>query len=508
MILKKLLSVIIAVVIVFTPLSVCMTQAADNQCPYIFVHGFMASDIITDADDPDSEVLWPPSTDKILSVVKEHIGDVMSFLVTKDYDKLGDDIIDPVNSFLKRANLDENGEATDGSGVYFVYPEASEINKNSKLNFRYDWRVDPLETASDLNDFINYVLEASGSDKVVIECHSYGGIIVNTYSRLYGSSKLKSVCYNTTAIYGETYTGEMISGQLVISADSLTAYLKQLMGEKEYSKLVNGILDILYSAGITDEISELGNSIIEHIGDRAIRQILMPMFAHWLSIWAMIPDKYIDSSIDFVFNKLYKDDGVDHSQLRAKIDGYNTKIRPYKTQTLKQQNETVNVYVISRYGFTSVPLTPSWKKMSDTVVDTEYSSFGASCSDYDGSFSDEFIRQHSEDPMMNKDGTVYAGTCLFPEQTWFVRGLLHSQGCDTLNDFVMDLLYYDGQANVNTFENFPRFLKYTSSDGSMTADINGTVKEKQTFFDKVFAFFLKARRFITDSLNKIFSFVD
>ena len=463
----------------------------------------MAKDIIADKSDKDSDTLWPPSSDKILDLVKAHIDDLLIFLVTKDYDRLADAILDEVGDLLSAANLDTEGEPVGNSGVYFAYPPASSITATSTLDFNYDWRVDPIETAENLSDFIDYVLDASGCSQVMIECHSYGGIIVNTYTRMHGSDKIKSVCYNTTAIYGEKYTGEMMSGEIVTSGPAIAGYLKELLGENEYSKLINGLLDIFSATGLVDDIADLGNGLVEQVGERAIRDVLLPMFGGWLSIWAMIPDGYVDSATAFVFDTLYKDDGIDHSALKSKIDRYNTEIRPYKTQTLVEQNEEVNLYVISRYGFTSVPLTPSWRDMSDTVVDTKSSSFGASCSDYNGSFSDKFIEEHKDDEYMNADATVYAATCLFPGQTWFIRDLQHAKSPDGLEEMTYELLCYDGQADTHTFEQYPRFLKYIPDDESVVADTTGTETEAETIIDKIFKFFLKLRAAFTQVIKKL-----
>ncbi|MBR6005516.1 MAG: hypothetical protein IK063_04735, partial [Clostridia bacterium] len=66
------------------------------------------------------------------------------------------------------------GEVQDNSGTIFKYPARDKIKKDSYLIYEYDWRLDPVELAAQLNDFINYFLDCSGSDEVVLECHSYG----------------------------------------------------------------------------------------------------------------------------------------------------------------------------------------------------------------------------------------------------------------------------------------------------------------------------------------------
>ena len=500
---KKIVSLLICAVIVFTAFASTAAEAYTPSCPFIYVHGFMGKDLYTDKNDKNSEPVWPPSSDKILDLVKAHIGDLLKFLVTKNYDELGDAILGPVGELLSSANLDKDGEVPNGSGAYMVYPPAGSINARSELDFNYDWRIDPIVVAGELNDFINYVTRSSGCDKVVLECHSFGGIVVNTYTKLYGSDKLKSVCYNTTAIFGEKYTGEMMSGHIVFEGDAISAFIKRMIGENEYKDLINGLIDILDSTGVTGDIAKLGNGIVENLGERAIKEILLPMFGCWLSIWAMIPDEYVDSAKDFVFNRVYKNDGVDHSKLIEKIDAYNTQIRPYKAETLKAQNETVNLYVISRYNFPSVPLTPSWKKMSDTVVDTASSSFGATCAEYGDTFADEFVASRKDGTTVNPDHTVCSETCLFPEQTWFIKDIKHALQPDDMKKMTRELLYYDGQANINTFEEYPRYLAYNETDESVFID-EGTPEVKKSALDFIKSFFLKLLSFNRKLLDLIF----
>lgn len=500
---KKMISILICAVILFTAFASTLAEAYTPSCPYIYVHGFMGKDLYTDKNDKNSEPVWPPSTDKILELVKAHIGDLLKFLVTKNYDELGDAILGPVGELLSTANLDKDGEVPNNSGAYMVYPPANSINAYSELDFNYDWRIDPIVVAGELNDFINYVTESSGCDKVVIECHSFGGIVVNTYSRLYGSDKLRSVCYNTTAIFGEKYTGEMMSGQIVFEGEAISAFIKRIIGENEYKNLINGLIDILDSTGVTGDIAELGNGIVEHLGERAIRGILLPMFGRWLSIWAMIPDEYIDSAMDFVFNRVYKNDGEDYSKLIEKIEAYNTEIRPYKTETLTAQNETINLYVLSRYNYPSVPLTPSWRKMSDAVVDTASSSFGATCAEYGDKFADEYVASRKDGSTVNPDHTICSETCLFPKQTWFIKDMQHAVMNDDMDKMVKEFLHYDGQATVTTFENYPRFLDFDEVTQTISID-NGTPETKKTALDYIKGFFLKILEINRKILDLIF----
>ena len=500
---KRIVSLLLGLIIAFGCVTVAF--AADGvkmDCPFIDVHGFMAVDLLADKDDPDSDVIWPPKTDDILSTVREVLPALSKFLITRDYDELSDAIIDPVNNLIGKANLGKNGEPVDNSGVYFVYPDKDRIKKDSALNFRYDWRLDPFETAEQLNDFIEYVCKCSGCSQVTLNCHSFGGIVTQTYYSRYGyKNRIRSICYNTTAIFGESYTGEMLSGNIVLNADALTAFLETKMGSQKYSKLLNGVLDIFNSAGITDDICALGNKLVEGLAPKVIPACIAPMFGGWLSIWAMCPDEYVEQDMKYIFDEVYGGDYASYAGLREKIIKYNTLIRPQKTKLLKEHNRQANLYVFSRYNFSSIPLVPSWRTMSDSVVDTKASSFGATCAEYESTLPDDVAAKNAG--YINPDKTICAATCLFPDQTWFIRDMEHSEGSWDLDTLMFDLLYHKGQATVKTFKEHPQFLKWSSEDDSVTPDTDGSAKT-ENFFDRLFGKYLDFLAYLRSVYEKIF----
>lgn len=490
---KKILSVIIALVVVVTPLATCFAGyrviEGTQDCPFIYIHGFMGESVYLDKDDPDSILAFPPSADEILSVVKDNLGNILSFLITKDYDRLAEVLIEPCRQLLCKGNLGYDGEIPNNSGIRFDYPAKELINSKSQLSFDYDWRLDPIYVAQQLNDYIEYVCDASGCDQVTLECHSFGGVVTISYLTLYGLQRVKGVCYNSTAIYGEDYTGMMLSGGIKVEDDSVTEFLKEALGENEYSKLFNGLFDILKASGLTGDICNLANNIVKYCGASVIREVVAPMFAGWLSIWAMIPDQYVDACKDYVFNTIYKDDGIDHSGLIAKIDDYNTRVRAHKTETLMAQNKVANVYCVARYGYCSVPTSDSWSNMSDSVIDLKYASWGATCGKYNEKLSKSYIASHNA-KYISPDENVDASTCLFPEQTWFLRGMKHSESYDSFDNMMLELLCYDGQATVDTFEQYPQFLYFDRESELVVADY-GTPAAAPTVWERIFSFCIK-----------------
>lgn len=440
-----------------------------NNFPLIEVHGFMSSDIYADVDDPDSELIYPWATGDIISMVAKCIPALSAFMITRDYDALADAIVPAAKTLFDSSCCNPDGTPAGNSGVRFEYPKPEKINKHSKLSFRYDWRMDPLDIAVQLNDFIDYVLECSGCDKVALTCHSFGGVVVLSYISMYGSSKVYGVCFNTTAIFGEKYTGQLFSGDIKIAPQALVSFLSYVFEYNDYEQLLNTIIGMLDKAGLTGFLSDFANELIENLVARAIPEVVAPLFACWLPIWAMCPDEYFDAAYAYMFSNM--DPSVDYSGLRTRILKYNEVVRKNKAQTLRELDENARVVVISRYGYCSIPLTSDWKSITDGVIDSNYSSFGATTTEFGSTFDEEYLA--NVDPeFISPDKTVDASTCMFPEKTWFIKDFKHAENSDSLDQMIFDLLFNPKkEATVKTFEKYPRFMQYNADD-TVSPDTN------------------------------------
>ncbi len=460
----KLTSFLLAIVMCFIfamPSFAILSEDYEGRtCPRIFVHGFMAYDLYDNADEYGNEIIYPIPGDKMngaLGNIKESVTN----LLTGDYDKLAENASAITDGIFGDLYCDFNGEALNNSGAVFEYPKKEEIKKNSTAIFGYDWRTDPIESAGQLNDFIDYMLKYSGCEQVVIDCHSLGNIVVLTYFKLYGTEKVKSVVFNSSAVYGQTYTGELLSGNMTVTKEAVENFLYYAFDGTENEKLMNNIVETAAKLGILGGVYSFANGLVDKIYD-GVKFDLIKLFGNWPTIWAMVPDEMFEEAKEYVFGEIYKD--VDCSALIEKIDNYHELVGKNKTEILKEVSKTVNVYVIASYGYSSVPITDAWNTVGDGTIDTRYSSLGGTVA-----FFGEKL-DVSESEFLSPDMSVDASTCLFPEQTWFIKGVKHSNMPDVTDKMTDDLLYYDGQATVDTFEEYPRFMKYDISTGILSAD--------------------------------------
>lgn len=481
---RKLLSCLIAAVLLCGAFVPCLAMAAGESVPIVYVPGFMSTDLYLDTTDPDKGLAWPPATEDILNVMKGAVPALARYAVDRNADKLCDAVIPLVNAMFDAVELDAEGNPKGNTGVIFSYPPEEMVKKGGVYIFHYDWRIDPLEIASQLNEFVEYIRQSAGSDKVSIQCHSLGGVITLTYLTRYGLEKVKNVVFNSTAIFGESFNGGLLSGEMKLSGDAIVKYMRYAFNSVDAKALLNGIFEILGKAGLLDLISDRGNKLLEDLSPRAVPESVAPLFAGWLTIWSMIPDEFIDGAMKYIFEDVWPDGS--HDGLKAKIEAFNAEIRPHKTEKLLALNEAANVFVIARYGWSSIPVTPYYKNQSDGTIDLKYASFGATAADYGETLSDEYLAG-ADAAFISPDKSIDASTCLFPEQTWFVRNLPHSEHNQGIDALVDTLVRAEGQETVASLSGYSRFM--VSEGGGLTADPG--VPAKQTLLDRIKAFFQK-----------------
>lgn len=475
-IINTFVAVVMSVLLSVVPLISVSASAKDVTVPRIWIHGFMNSKIYDDVSDPNSALSWPPTEEEITNAVKESVPAFTELAVTRNWERFGKEMGKITGKLFSRAMNNPDGTVKEGSGIRFEYPEKSKIKANSDIKFQYDWREDPIKIAAQLNDFINYVLVAADCDQVALTCHSFGGVVATTYFSIYGCDKVKTVVFNSTAIYGETYTGELMTGRLDFGGDALQNYLFYAFQGNEYENLINAAIKAVHDTGLMDLITGVLNGLSSKIEKEVCSQSIVPLFGGWLAVWVMVPDEYLDDATDFVFNTIYGDSETDYSTLREKIENYNRLVRCKKTETLKEVNEKCNVYVITRYGYSSLPMTPSASNQGDGIIDVKYASFGATASEYGSTLN---VSKRTE--FISPDKTVDASTCLFPEQTWFVKNMKHGSDEEALNNMMIRFMKHDGQATVETFDEYPRFTVF---DGERILPEMPTQKQP-TLFDKI-----------------------
>ena len=494
---KKFISILICILMI-SALAVPVFAAGNTvKYPTIFVQGLQSSTLYTDTENPTESIAIPDASTLVELIKQEVLPAFIVYAANKDIDKLALTLTSVANEAFKHWANNPDGTPVGNSGAINNYPDPAALNGDSQIYFKYDWRGDPLVIASDLNDYINYIIDNTAYDKVAISSHSLGGIVTLTYLSLYGYDKVAGIVFDSPAIEGVEYVGDLFCGEIEITSEGVLTFLKGTLGENEYKELISSSLDILEMAGLSELVIGTFDDAIDKITPILFKETLLPIFGSWLSIWAMVPPERIDEAVSYVFDDFCKDQ--DLSVIRGKIEEYNRVVRDNRIDTLLGYDEVGRVAVISRYGHTCFPITSSWNLIGDAVIETQSTSFGAVTAPLGDYFSDEYL-EGKDMKYISPDKTIDASSCLFPEKTWFIKEILHEEIKYTKH-MHSQLLFGDEEATCDNSE-FARFSIFDRETDTISADSSKPQKaEEPTPLQRLFNF-LKA---LLDKLIAFFS---
>lgn len=100
---------------------------------------------------------------------------------------------------------------------------------------------------------------------------------------------------------------------------------------------------------------------------------------------------------------------------------------------------------------------------SDGTVDTMYASAGATVALRGETLGDGYKQKvdcgHNH---LSPDGRIDASTCILPENTWFIKGMLHANCHDGIMKMYNRLMFSDDNMNVFSDPLYTQFCRMTS----------------------------------------------
>lgn len=460
---KKVIALLLTVLMAFSSMAVLVyaeegetpETVSTEVLPHINIRGFMCCPIYEDKTNPDSGKLWPPDSKQIASAVFGLLPGLFGYMFNRNNDKMMDSLVNNVNKIFNPLMCNSEGKPViETSGAYQPRPTAEEIKNNPTIDYAYDWRVDPFESASDLNDFINYLCDDLGFGQVVIECHSNGGTILLTYLSVYGTEKVRSCCFSASAVYGAGFAAELIEGRMLINGEGLEEYLINILENNEKSNLISFLVKFASKLNLLNLVTRFLNKLLTDAHDVFFGKFAFPILGNWLNVWAMVPDDSVEDGISYCRDNFNFDVDNEYKYFFEEVNKYTDEVRSKREAILDNINENCNLYVFCFYDLPGIPIVADWNTMSDGVLNSKDTSFGAQFKDYIDT------SRFDSGEYVSPDGKCDGSTAKFKDQTWYFKDCNHLYKSDFLNTMAKDLLYYDGQATVDTFEQYPQFFKY------------------------------------------------
>lgn len=487
---KKITAVIMAFVMIAASVSVAsFAENKGEQIPSIIVPGIFQSEvfyyengeIVCDEDgDPLEVPFFMDSSDKIVKeAVPKVLLPLLKLLITQnDDDKAAANALASTlcSVLMKKQLCDENGKFINDVRATKYYDSFADLNEHDQKHildnvplqryiekageenlyvFSYASLGNMIDTVNELYDFIQFVKEDSGSDKVNIVPISQGGSIAVGLMQLYADKGIsfardinRMVCVvpalNGSILVGEIYEYGLIDDDIEIYKDMIPS----LMDEDDWTAyLINILLRIIPNDAL--------NGILDAVGDTLAGDYL----GYSTLMWGLVPSENYPASREKYL--------TDKPNIAKQTDWfYNAQKNRYEN-ILTAIDDGVEVFDIVDYNYTLYELVDSWDDVNaDGIIHLDSESMGCYSAGVDkklpadykspvNNCTDPEYHDHS-DP----NGIVDAYCGLLPETTFFFYGQDHEDtGSNNLIMYLVSELLTDPDfKDVNTYpDRFPQF---------------------------------------------------
>jgi len=249
--LKKTVSILLCVTMLFGLFGISGSGA--SVTPVIYIADIVNSPIYSNPNKASAEAVFLPAEEKLRESFLFIVVGFMCYAVAGE-EKQGKDMITRgINSLVKDVACNEFGETQDGLGVNdYKYPlsyykddpavvtdlmmafDAAENSAGLEHSylFTYDWRLDPLENAAKLDDFIAHVKSREGAKKVALLCAGNGGVVANAYLYAFADTAANDVAscvFLNSPLTGHNLVGDIMSGNLTHITDESESLLDSLI---------------------------------------------------------------------------------------------------------------------------------------------------------------------------------------------------------------------------------------------------------------------------------------
>ncbi len=506
---KILVGIVLCLSIVFC--SLIPAFAKEPKTAFIVVSGMNTFPLYK-----DGEKIFPTQTKAIVKLASKVILPLIEFFGNGDYDKLGDALFPATEEAF-----DDLACNTDGSSKYNISTDLFPLNAgnypDSFMNevkdeggvvkagieafgaentyfFNYDWRLDPLKHADELNSFIKNVKAETECDRVALAAFSMGGTVTCSYLYKYGSADIDSVSLCSTAFQGTSCMGSMFSGNLSIDAYGLIRRAAQLTRNDFLDELIMLINNALEAYKINASIDGYINGILSNLNERMYKEFIIPVFGYMPGLWALVDAENYEKAKDFMLADA-------DSELINAIDEYHYNVQSRAYEILSSAQKDTTVYIAAQYNMQGLPVSEvSTTSNNDFLIDVNYASGGAISSRLGETLPEDYAQAKADGHNhLSADRQLDASTCMFPEQTWFIRDMAHvDYNVGESTDFLIWLAKSETQLTVYDNESYPQFMKYDSKSNTLSPVTEELLKP--TVITQIFALLSKIIAFSAELL--------
>jgi len=428
-----------------------------GEIPRVYAPGIGDSPLYMNYGTPEQTRVDVVDTEGLKTQILPIVKSVVSAVAGRSWERAGSALAALVNGLLGHLRVDEHGNSVLPISSHAVFDKEQDHRQRHDYRFDYDWRLDPMQNAVELNKFIREVLAGTGHKKVILRADSEGTLVAMAYFAQFGAGDIEHYISNVGAFNGLTLMGELFTGNIEISYRQTMEYLRQFghyyAPEEGFMALFTPLADLLDSTGMAVPLIFALRQLLVKPQDTLYAEALIPLTGQWPALWGFVPDAYYEDAKAFMFggDPKYKD-------FIKLIDNFHYKAGPgMADKIIAGINKKIKVSIIASYGNAPMPFTPRGGYDTDGLIDTARESCGATTAGVGRTFPEGY-RQRINDGHnhVSPDLHIDASTCLLPDQTWFYKNTVHFfGGHGTLIDFLANS---EKQPTVFDDPEFPQFM--------------------------------------------------
>ncbi len=470
-----------------------------GHLPQIYVQGFESKWVYYKDDPEQNSLLFPVDTDRLL-------GNFMN------YSKYTDEAI--ANKDPRLAYNIVYGALWDSFGATALKPDGVTMQdevtvdpdqlhfspSDGEYTFKYDARLDPVDIAHTLHEYIDWVRRHSGQEKFELVGSSYGTSVVVAYLYLYGWEEFDSVVLCVPSLEGVNFVGQLFSGSFDFDPDAVEAFVTGMVADDTIQLL----LSVMNELGMLDAVlALLVEPALSLAVMNALEDIIHDIFATHPAMWAFVEDRYFYDALENVYGDDWNEDTEEYRELIDKVIFFHEEIKTKDREIISNAvNDGLHFNVISKYNKAPFPFSEDGNFTGDGFVSLENASLGATVAMNGETLPEDYTQAKlTEYSLISPDRIIDASTCLLPFNTWFIKDLAHGEKPDYYYQVINRILYED--LDVFKSETLPQFVVNT---GDAIVPLEEQEQEAEmTLFEKIIALFKNLFNMLVDALKGMFA---
>ena len=348
--------------------------------------------------------------------------------------------------------------------VYRMVPMKSlvdVIGEDHTYFFTFNLVGDPMDSAKELNDYIQMVKEQTGHDKVILLPVSLGGTLLTAYMDSFGKENNYAdidmivnavACLDGTDIAGDIYERKFNISDRYLHHEFIPDILKEVKIDPAKGYIANCLLHLLPQKSF------------DAIFTGAVSGAIDTIMANCPQVYAMVPSYRYEKIAEKYLSSPEK------ANLKKRADRFQQARLNLNDNLIEANKNGVKVNSISgsnigfgdiEYGFFG-GVSSAKELNTDGIINLSSTTLGATGAPVSKTLPQGYEQKaHKEHNYISPDNKIDVSSALFPENTWIFLGQHHEVGN---NDVVLNLCKSIILGEVSSVHDNPE--KYPQFNGS------------------------------------------